>query len=66
MPAMNGQQLAEALKEIHPETKVMFMSGYTESTAIQKGILELKTGFLQKPFTANELINKIRGILDSE
>jgi len=66
MPTMNGQQLAEALKDCHPETKVMFMSGYTEDTAIQKGILELKTGFLQKPFTANDLITKVRKILDSE
>jgi two-component system, cell cycle sensor histidine kinase and response regulator CckA len=65
MPSMNGQQLAEALKDVHPETKVMFMSGYTESTAIQKGILELKTGFLQKPFSANDLITKVRKILDS-
>ncbi len=65
MPSMNGQQLAEALKDVHPETKVMFMSGYTESTAIQKGILELKTGFLQKPFSANDLITKVRDVIDS-
>jgi len=65
MPQMNGQQLAEALKDIHPETKVMFMSGYTESIAIQKGILELKTGFLQKPFSANDLISKVRKMIDS-
>jgi PAS domain S-box-containing protein len=66
MPLMNGQQLAEALKDTHPETKVLFMSGYTSFTAIQKGILEMKTGFLQKPFTANDIIMKVRTILDTE
>ena len=62
---MNGQQLMEKIKVIHPEIKVLFMSGYTESVAIQKGIFELKLSFLQKPFTSAELINKIREVLDS-
>ncbi len=65
MPYMNGQQLMEKVKVIHPEIKILFMSGYTESVAIQKCVLELKMGFLQKPFSSVELINKIREILDS-
>lgn len=65
MPNMNGQELSEKIKEFHPNIKVLFMSGYTESTAIQKGVLESKSGFLQKPFTANGLIKKVRDILDS-
>ena len=62
---MNGQELSEKMKERFPDIKVLFMSGYTESTAVQKGILELKSGFLQKPFSANDLIKKVREIIDS-
>jgi hypothetical protein len=42
------------------------MSGYTESPAIQRGILEETTAFLQKPFSSSDLILKIRKVLDSE
>lgn len=63
MPNMNGQKLAQNLHEIFPETAILFMSGHTESVALKKGILEDKTNFLQKPFTATSLITKIQGIL---
>jgi YesN/AraC family two-component response regulator len=64
MPNMNGNQLAEKVKQKFPEIRVLFMSGYTESTAIQKGILELKTSYLQKPFSSSDLIIKVRQVLD--
>lgn len=63
MPNMNGQILAKNLREMYPETEILFMSGHTESVALKKGILEDKTNFLQKPFTATSLITKIQSIL---
>jgi len=66
MPNMNGNLLAENIKKIYPDIKVLFMSGYTESTAIQKGILELKTSYLQKPFSSSDLIIKVRQVLDKK
>ncbi len=66
MPNMNGHQLAQAIRKLHPKIKVLFMSGYTESPAIQRGILEETTAFLQKPFSSSDLILKVRKVLDSE
>ncbi|MBN1326490.1 MAG: response regulator [Candidatus Cloacimonetes bacterium] len=65
MPNMNGHQLADKIRSLHPDTKVLFISGYTESVAVQKGITELNAGFLQKPFSSSDLVNKVRYILDN-
>ena len=64
MPGMNGRELARHLVERNPAIKVLYMSGYTENTVGQHGVLEPGTYFLQKPFTPSALGNKIREILD--
>ncbi|MBN2461457.1 MAG: response regulator, partial [Candidatus Cloacimonetes bacterium] len=65
MPIMNGNELAEKLLPDFPRIKIIYMSGYTESSAIQKIVLETKSGFLQKPFSVSDLILKVRNILDN-
>ncbi|HTC95407.1 MAG TPA: ATP-binding protein [Terriglobales bacterium] len=65
MPGINGHQLACQLLGRNPEIKVLYMSGYTENTIGQHGILEPGTYFLQKPFTPPALTNKVREILDN-
>jgi PAS domain S-box-containing protein len=64
MPLMSGRQLAEKLAPLRPETKVIYMSGYTDHTIVHHGILEPGTVFLQKPFTPGTLTRKLREILD--
>ncbi|HYL62891.1 MAG TPA: PAS domain S-box protein [Candidatus Methylomirabilis sp.] len=64
MPGMNGRVLAEQLLPRHPGTKVLFMSGYTDSFIAGHGVLEPETHLLHKPFTEEVLIRKVREVLD--
>ncbi len=63
MPHMNGRDLAEKLIAVRPDTKVLFMSGYTDHAVVHR---ELSAGapFLQKPFTPDALARKVRTLLD--
>jgi DNA-binding NtrC family response regulator len=49
----------------HPETRVLYMSGYSGGAVEQNGMLEPGTDFLQKPFTPGALAQKVRDVLDS-
>jgi DNA-binding NtrC family response regulator len=62
---LNGQELSKRLNVIHPETKVLFMSGYIDDEIVQRGILDSDAAFLQKPFSPASLSLKVREILDS-
>jgi two-component system, cell cycle sensor histidine kinase and response regulator CckA len=64
MPGMSGRKLADRLKEIHPEIKVLYMSGYTDNAILHHGILEPGINFIQKPFTVDALARKVREVLD--
>jgi PAS domain S-box-containing protein len=64
MPQMNGRQLAEHLFQIRPATRVLFMSGYTDDDIIRRGLLDLETAFLEKPFTVESLAETTRQTLD--
>ncbi len=64
MPGMNGRALAENLLLLRPRTKVLYMSGYTQSAVAQHGVLETGTYLLQKPFTEEAMLQKVRQVLD--
>jgi two-component system, cell cycle sensor histidine kinase and response regulator CckA len=66
MPQMSGPELAKRLRGLRPEIKVLFMSGYTDDTIIRHGMLDPKTRFLQKPLTPEDLLQKVREVLDGE
>jgi CheY-like chemotaxis protein len=66
MPQMSGRELAERLKLLHPETKVLYMSGYTAGAIIHHGVLEPDTPFVQKPFTPDSVARKVREVLDAQ
>ncbi len=63
MPEMNGRELANRIQSAYPKIKVIFMSGYTENAIVHQGILEEGITFLQKPFTPENLLIKIRAVL---
>jgi PAS domain S-box-containing protein len=64
MPGMNGRVLAEQLRCRQPGLRVLYMSGYTDSFIVGHGVLEQGTHLLQKPFTEETLVRKVRGVLD--
>jgi len=64
MPKMNGWKLAEYLTPIHPEMKVLYMSGHVDNTIIREDLLPHESAFLQKPFSPETLLSKVREILD--
>jgi PAS domain S-box-containing protein len=66
MPGMNGQQLYEQIAEEHPEiNKVLFMSGYTNNVVVTVGEQDDGRHFLQKPFTVDALMSKVKAMLPS-
>jgi PAS domain S-box-containing protein len=65
MPGMTGKELADGLALLRPETKVLFISGYSGEVIAHKGVLDASVAYLQKPFTPSVLAAKVREILGS-
>ncbi len=65
MPRMGGAKLAEQLAAERPQMKVLFLSGYAESTILQHGAIDMSARFLQKPFTLKSLARTIWTILQT-
>ena len=63
MPGMGGREMIKHLLLSRPETKVLFLSGYTEDAIVSDGSIEKGTAFLQKPFTLQSLSRKVREVL---
>jgi PAS domain S-box-containing protein len=59
MPSMNGRDLAEQLRVIFPDLKILFMSGYTADAIAHHGVLEEGVQFIQKPFSRKALALKV-------
>jgi signal transduction histidine kinase len=66
MPKLTGPQLAEALSERRPATKVLLMSGYADSDGLCRRVVQSGMPFLQKPFTPDTLARKVREVLDTK
>ncbi|MFA7402743.1 MAG: PAS domain S-box protein [Pelobacteraceae bacterium] len=67
MPGMNGQQLFERIRTEHPEIdKVLYMSGYTNNVIVTDGNLDDGLHFLQKPFTVDALMAKVKELLQPQ
>jgi len=64
MPGLSGKETAKQARELRPELKVLFMSGYTDNAIVRQGILEEGIAFIQKPFTRHGLAWKVRALLD--
>jgi CheY-like chemotaxis protein len=64
MPQMGGKELADQLKILRPDIKVLYTSGYTDNAIVHQGVLNPGTHFLQKPFSLKTLSHKVREVLD--
>jgi len=64
MPDIGGVELAERLGRTHPDIRIVYMSGYTESDKLQPGVRNSPYPFLQKPFSPDSLALRIREALD--
>jgi FixJ family two-component response regulator len=63
---MGGKQLAEQLTGLRPATKVLYMSGYPDDGIVKSGILGSGMAFLEKPFTREILLRKVRQALSEQ
>ncbi|HKP95238.1 MAG TPA: PAS domain S-box protein [Fibrobacteria bacterium] len=66
MPNMNGATLSERLKALHPDIRILFMSGYTDNIFLPGGLIDPAAKFLQKPFGQADLQSKVRELLDQK
>ena len=64
MPGMSGPEVAARLVALRPGLRVIFMSGYTDEAIGNAGVLDAGTHFIQKPFSADALLRKVREVLD--
>jgi DNA-binding NtrC family response regulator len=62
-PGMSGPMIADEIAALKPGIKVLFMSGYDNSQVVQRYVVEKGYSLLVKPFTMEQLEQKIRGVL---
>jgi CheY-like chemotaxis protein len=66
MPNLGGRAMAERLSAVRPTTRVLYMTGYSEDVVLADGRLKPDTELIQKPFSPDTLLARIRGMLDAE
>ncbi|HKE24279.1 MAG TPA: chemotaxis protein CheB [Bryobacteraceae bacterium] len=66
MPKMSGREVALQLASERPDMKVLYMSGHTEEAIVDHGVLQEGMEFLQKPFQQEDLMRRVRKILDAD
>jgi CheY-like chemotaxis protein len=66
MPGMSGRRLAEEVLSRRPQTKIVYMTGYTDDMVVQHRVLEPGVQLLQKPFSKVDLAIKVRATLDGK
>jgi CheY-like chemotaxis protein len=64
MPGLSGPVLADKLAAARPEMRVLYTSGYADDEVAQHGMVGLDSAFLEKPFTRDALVRKVRELLD--
>jgi PAS domain S-box-containing protein len=63
---MNGRRVAEEVRKLYPEVRVLFTSGYTENAIVHNGTLDEDAELLAKPYTRETLARRVRTVLDEE
>jgi CheY-like chemotaxis protein len=65
MRGLTGRETAERIRTLHPEAKVLYMSGYSDDRDAVAGAVQPGTGFIQKPFSGDDLARQVRALLDA-
>ncbi len=65
MPGMSVKELIERMKDTDPEVKLLFISGYSEQVVIEHGVVDPTMHFLSKPFSIDQLLDKMAVLLQS-
>jgi CheY-like chemotaxis protein len=65
IPQLSGPRLFERIAEVHPEARVLYVSGYPDETTTRRGLLSPGRNFLEKPFTPEALQRKVRELLET-
>jgi two-component system cell cycle sensor histidine kinase/response regulator CckA len=63
MPKLSGRELAKRFVKLRPETRVLYMSGYTDDKLGHHGLLDPDIELIQKPLTPDELLRRVRRLL---
>ncbi|HEY9844505.1 MAG TPA: ATP-binding protein [Candidatus Obscuribacterales bacterium] len=63
MPEMGGREVADAIRTLRPDIRVLYMSGYTDDAVMRNGMVDGQVTLLQKPFTPDSLARKVREVL---
>lgn len=66
MPRRSGKELAEQMALLRPATRVLYMSGYSQDLIVHQGVLKPGVTLIEKPFTADHLLQAVRAVLDRE
>ena len=66
MPGLSGPEMVRQLTAMNPDLEVLFMSGYTDNAIAHHGVLEAHVNFIEKPFSAQALAEKVREVLDEK
>jgi CheY-like chemotaxis protein len=64
MPRLRGRALADQLRRSRPAIRLLYISGYPDTSLLHQGVLEAGTPFLEKPFTPDTLVRRVRQALD--
>jgi two-component system cell cycle sensor histidine kinase/response regulator CckA len=65
MPGMSGRELAAKIAALRKDLKVLYVSGYTDDAIVKHGMLKSDIVYLPKPFSIEDLLTKVRQILDA-
>jgi len=65
LPEMSGTELVQQLRAVDPSLKALYMSGFAGGALTHQGVVDASMSFLQKPFTPDVLVNKVRAALDT-
>jgi len=66
MPGIGGRELADSVRGIHPEARVLYLSGYADDEVLREGVRQSVAAFLDKPFSPETLVARVREVLDAE
>jgi CheY-like chemotaxis protein len=66
MPGMSGPELAARFRSLRPETQVLYASGYTDEAIVHHGVRDDSVPFLQKPFEPDDLVRRVRALLEAK